>query len=215
MLLGSIRGTGDRTPGCRNFRPDRTIRMDASGNHPTHPGRWNAFGAFASRFYLCPLQNPGNRCFLLHSLDLPDEMIGLPRWPWNPETVGHRARKGNRALQANSMALRDIHRLSPLPCAQNRSNRLPVVHQGRPRPWSWPWLPGNPDKHRLGTTYRRAVKDYSQVAGNPKPARVRVPMTVIKNQVRRVPQLRKRPQHHRKPPGTGDSLLLRRHRTRG
>jgi len=124
-------------------------------------------------------------------------MIGLPRWPWNPETVGHRACKRNRALQAKSMALRDIHRLGPLPRAQNRSNRLPVVHQGRPRPWPLPWLPGNPDKHRLGTTYRRAVKDYSQVAGNPKPARVRVPMTVIKNQVRRVPQLRKRPQQHR------------------
>lgn len=54
MLIGSIRGTGDRTPGCRNFRPDRTIRMECSGNHPTHPGRWNPLG-FHLPFILGPV----------------------------------------------------------------------------------------------------------------------------------------------------------------
>jgi hypothetical protein len=50
VVFGNLRGTGPKRPGCWNDHAGSNIRLNASGNHPTHPGRWNAAWLFTSRF---------------------------------------------------------------------------------------------------------------------------------------------------------------------
>ena len=116
--------------------------------------------------------------------------------PRDAHTIRHLQRQSDGRFQADSVALRYINRPHCLACPHYRPDPLSLrlfIHQWHPTARRFPQFPMRTDQQAFRATDRRPVQQHSQMAGQPKPPRVRVSLPIAKQQIGQFPELSSKP----------------------